>query len=141
VITFESTTDGVLDMVKETIASSQDRVRLVASAVGAETVAFLRSLTSEMRPPARSGGQLRPAHPGHWADVTGDLARAYAWELQLDGETIVLALMNSMAYAATLEARDGYFVLSGVADPGGPVEEALRRAVEKVAPDWRVVHD
>ena len=50
----------------------------IADAIGAETVAYLRSLTNEMRPPARKGEAPRQAHPGHWADVTGQLAASYA---------------------------------------------------------------
>jgi hypothetical protein len=92
--------------------------------------------TRGRRTGARETG--RQAHPGHWADVTGQLALAYAWTVTRVGSGVVLVLSNSAEYAAALEARDGYFVLSGVADPGGPVDLALRAAIARVAPDWRV---
>jgi hypothetical protein len=43
-----------------------------------------------------------------------------------------------MEYAIYLEAHDGYFVLSGIMDPGGPVEKEIRRLVGMVAPEWTV---
>ena len=120
------------------------KMYLVAEAIGVETIAYLRSLTSEMRPPARVPGTktvtgVRRAHPGHWADVTGQLAASYDHEVQRIGRSeVVLSLMNHAEYAAHLERRDGYYVLSGVTDPGGPVEQALIRAVQKHAPGWEV---
>jgi len=51
----------------------------------------------------------------------------------------VLTLSNSMGYAGTLEKRDGYYVLKGVTDPGGPLEQELRAAIARIAPSWRVV--
>ena len=42
-----------------------------------DEVGFLQSFTAEMRPPLRKGQPPRPAHPGHWADVTGDLASSF----------------------------------------------------------------
>jgi hypothetical protein len=115
-----------------------DAAPVILDAVGAETVAFLRSLTSEMQPPAKPGEPARAAHPGGWADITGQLANAYAWDVSTDGDGVRLVLSNNMEYAAALDAKDGYFVLSGVTEPGGPVEAALRRVVAMVAPDWEV---
>ena len=117
----------------------QRKIELLLEAVGAETVAFLRTLTAETRPGVRPGEPARRAHPGGWADITGNLANAYAYEVQRipDGATLVLS--NSMEYSAVLEIRDGYFVLRGVTDPGGPLEQALRRAIPQVAPGWTVL--
>ncbi len=110
--------------------------------IGIETIAFLRSHTSETRPPARKpGGKMtgtRPAHPGGWADVTGDLARAYSYDVSTNSDGVVLTLRNTMEYAIYLEARDGYFVLSGVTEAGGPVVRALRDVVHEIAPGWEV---
>lgn len=120
--------------------SIQERVALVFEAVGAETIAYLRSLTDEMRPPIRRGGTPRRAHPGHWADVTSQLANSYGYEVEVLGDGGVrLVLRNGAEYAGHLEARDGFWVLSGVADPGGPVEEALQAVLPVIAPGMRLI--
>lgn len=41
----------------------------------------------------------------------------------------VLWFFNDMEYAAALEAKDGYFVLSGVTNAGGEIEQAMRRTL------------
>lgn len=140
--------------------SAAEKATMILEAVGIQTVAFLRSLTEKMQP-AVGGEQLvefttadgrqvsftayegsdeqeRAAHPGGWADVSGDLARAYAWTVTKEQGGSTLTLSNHMEYAAALEARDGYFVLKGVMDPGGPVEMALREIIRQVAPDWEL---
>lgn len=43
-----------------------------------------------------------------------------------------LVFLNDMEYAAYLEAMDGFFVLSGVTEPGGPIDRALRAAISAV---------
>jgi hypothetical protein len=132
--TFDQT--GFTEALKALEMTQQEKARLLLQQVGVETIAYLRSLTSEMRPPARAGGRTRPAHPGHWADVTGQLANSYEWEVEeIDGGA-ALILRNHAEYAAYLEAKHGYFVLSGVADPGGPVELAIRRAADAMG--WEV---
>lgn len=110
----------------------------MAEAIGHRTVAYLRSLTGVMRPPAKPGGAFRYAHPGGWADITSNLANAYRFEVRPNGKGWTLAFINSMEYAAYLEAHDGYFVLSGVTDPGGPVEQAMRQVLAEVAPNWEI---
>lgn len=143
---------------------AHQRAYFILDMVGLQTVAYLRSLTSKMQPPVgnktyrtKSGkrkkygekgarkfkagfGAPRPAHPGGWADITGDLARAYAYKVEVATDGATLTLSNSMSYAAALEAKDGYFVLSGVADPGGPVEQEIRRLIGKLAPEWEIVN-
>lgn len=124
-------------------ADAASKLRMVVEAIGPEVVAYLRSHTSEMRPPARIPSTRtrtgpRPAHPGHWADVTGQLAASYASDVQGDARSVTLTLSNSAEYAVHLERREGFWVLSGVMDPGGPVEQALRRAVQRYAPGWEV---
>ena len=120
---------------------ASDKAAMVLESAGIDTIAFLRSLTEEMRPPVRSGQGERQAHPGHWADVTGQLVNSYAWAVASDisSRDVVLILSNGAEYAAALEKRDGYYVLKDVAEPGGPLEQAIRRAVAVIAPEWRVV--
>jgi hypothetical protein len=133
------------DSVRAAIRSSveqQGRLLLQAlSLTGVEAITYARSLTSELRPPRRRGEGMRRAHPGHWSDITSNLANAYAWSVRLgghvigksaprsvgspisaagarvpEGSTLTLELSNSMAYAEMLERRDGYWVLSGLSD-------------------------
>lgn len=115
------------------------KLALVAEAVGRETIAYLRSYTGETRPALRPGQPNRRAHPGGWADVTQNLSNAYGFEVSETDGAVTLTLLNTMEYAAALEARDGYFVLRGVTDPGGPVEKALREVIPRIAPGWTVM--
>lgn len=105
---------------------------------GLETVAYLRSLTNELRPPANPGEGWRRAHPGHWADITSQLAQSYRFEVRAGGRRVlytregeavtvegggpqptdrdpyVLELLNGAEYAAALESKAGYYVLTGI---------------------------
>jgi hypothetical protein len=111
--------------VQEIALSEDDMIRLVLEQVGKETVAYLKGLTKEER---------------GWASITGHLAASYQAPVVTkikDGWRLTLA--NTAYYAVFLEARDGMFVLSGVTDPGGPVEKALIDVCQKIAPDWTVV--
>lgn len=118
--------------------SELQKVEALLEVTGREVVAYLRSLTGETRPAVRPGQPSRRAHPGHWADVTGILSNSYDFRVERDGEGVSLILLNSAEYAAELEVRDGYFVLKGVTDPGGPVEQALREVLPRIAPGWEV---
>jgi hypothetical protein len=102
----------------------EEKIRLVMEAVGTETVAYLKGLTQEQR---------------GWATITGELAAGYAFEVtQVDGGAR-LTLRNDVDYAIYLEAKHGFFVLSGVLDPGGPVEQALVEVCARIAPEFQVV--
>jgi hypothetical protein len=124
--------------IQDLAVAEREKIRLVLESVGAETIAHLKSITDERRPPARGTLGERFAHPGHWADVTGVLANSYGWEIQPTENGWRLILSNTAEYAIHLEARHGFFVLTGVADPGGPVEEALKDVASKIAPSWSV---
>jgi len=50
-------------------------------AAGFQYVDFLQSLTLEMRPPVKKGEGPRRAHPGHWADITRNLANSYVHDV------------------------------------------------------------
>lgn len=64
-------------MVKAGIPATDTNIKRALEAAATEYINFLRSTTHEMRPPARTGEGLRAAHPGGWADITGNLNRAY----------------------------------------------------------------
>ncbi len=129
---------GIAEALRDVERDVTLKIRQLMEYIGTETVAYLRSYTALMAPPIRPGDPERRRHPGYWSDRSGALAGAYDHEVSQSARGWTLTLTNSMEYAATLEARDGYYVLSGVADPGGPVEQAMRRAVAIIAPDWTV---
>lgn len=137
----DDVTDQIDAMLQGITLDTMAKVEILLQAVGAETIAYLRSLTSNTRPPVRAGEGSRYAHPGGWADVTGNLANAYAFAVEKGSDSISLVLSNSMSYAAILEARDGFFVLSGVTDPGGPVQTSLERALARIAPDMELRYE
>lgn len=135
-IEIEIDLSGVGMNADEFIAEAQSDLEAIAEMVGVETIAELRSLTSEMRPPIKAGGKWRKAHPGHWADRRGTLVNGYQWEVVVTPGTVTVILRNVIEYAIYLELHDGYWVLSGATEDGGPAERALRRAVERVRPEW-----
>jgi hypothetical protein len=63
-------TARVLPLTRQNVARTLEKA-------GFDLVAFYRSITSELRPPVRAGEGMRHAHPGHWADITGNLASSY----------------------------------------------------------------
>lgn len=156
--------EGLDEVFQQMNYDSHQKIYFILDLVGLRTISFLRSLTDKMQPPVgrktyrtkkgvrkrygvegnrkyRPGqGIPRRAHPGGWADITGDLAAGYEYRVEVGKEGATLVLANPVEYAASLEARDGYFVLSGAADPGGPVEQEIKRLVKKLAPEWEIVN-
>ena len=55
------------------------------TAGGAREIAHLRSFIGETQP-GIAGGAPRPAHPGHFADITKDVAKSY--KLSVENEPI-----------------------------------------------------
>lgn len=124
--------------VAELEASTLDKVEALANLIGASTIAYLQSYTDEMRPPIHKGDPQRLAHPGHWGDVTTNLKKGYRYAVERVGGQVQLTLANDVEYAATLEQREGFWVLTGVADPGGPVEQAILQAAGEVGLEVQV---
>lgn len=67
---------------------SDQMVELTLEATGFEEVSYQRSLTDELRPAVPRNkserergvsveGRERNAHPGHWGDISGNLANSY----------------------------------------------------------------
>lgn len=93
-------------------------------AVGALAVNYARSETGETQPPVKASEPPRPAHPGGWADVTGNLAGSYFYETgQIRARVFYLSIGAGQPYAEYLEDM-GYWVVSGLFD--GFVQQALR---------------
>lgn len=139
-MTFQVAEREMLDTIHALEMDTHQKIRHVLEAIGTETIAFLRSLTENMADPIRPGEGQRRKHPGNWADITGNLANAYAHRVVEIVGGWSLELSNSMDYAVYLEARDGMFVLKGVTEQHGPVEQALRKVVARIAPDWTVTN-
>jgi hypothetical protein len=133
--------EGIAEAMREIEVDTKKKLRKVRDYIGIRTIAHLRELINETRPPLRAGEPARKARQGHWADDSGNLARAYSWSPQEDGDSISLILENPMEYAAALDVKEGFFVLRGVADKGGPVEQALRAAVKEIEPEWDVYYE
>ena len=115
--------------------AEQEKMRMVSEAAAIEVIAFLRSLTDELRPPAKTGEPMRRAHPGHWADVRGHLANSYYWRVTAVGIEVHIVLGNSAEYAIHLERREGFYVIRGAVEP---FRRELRRAAARLAPSWEV---
>lgn len=77
----ETVVQKLREVIDAGLPLSDRNIVLALDAAGFEEVDWLRSHTAEMRPPAvKPNGDLtgpRPAHPGGWADITGQLANSY----------------------------------------------------------------
>lgn len=139
-ISFQATTSENLDALLADLEwETEDIIEAVLIGVAEEALAWLKSHTSEMRPPAKTGEGDRLAHPGHWADVTGQLVNSYSYRVVKTRVAVILVLQNNAEYAVFLENRHGYFVLGPAIDPGGIVETAMREALARIAPNWKLV--
>lgn len=113
-------------------AGAHVRAEQTLELVGVRLVTWLQAFLKESAPPVRAGEGERTRRRGWWADVTGQLALAYSWEVRQVGPTTWgLVIINSAEYAEALEAKEGYFVLSGAFDTG-TAEELLRAAFQEV---------
>lgn len=131
-------TPDVASAIARIEMSTHSKIRQLLELVGITTISYLRSLTDEMRPPASADRPPRRAHPGHWADITSQLALGYSWEIEERGPAeIALVLRNVVEYAIYVDVMEGFFVLRGIADPGGLVYQAIQRAMPIVAPEWK----
>src|SRR5512138_1323271 len=135
-----SRVEGAAAVVAELKVSVEEKLRLMAEDIKLQVIAYLKSLTTEVRGPARKrNGEWtgpRRAHPGHWADVESVLVNSYGGEVTTAPGCVTLVLYNTAEYAVYLDVRMGYFVLRGVTEPGGPVEQAFRLVLQRIAPDW-----
>lgn len=104
-----------------------DRVQLTTEVLAVETVNWMRSTDPrKTQPPARAGEGERVAHPGGWADITGNLQSQYKYRLTRYPRYIELMWMNVAEYAKYLDGKtragglpiagggDAYWILSGI---------------------------
>lgn len=114
------------------------QAHVILDQAGAELMQYLTSYTSEMVPGREKGASPRPAHPGGWGDVSGDLMQEYFYEVEDMGAGPRLKVGNHSEHAVYVEARDGFLVVSGLFEPGGPLEDAVRHAVAAVNAEWKI---
>ena len=138
--------------IKDIEASTDEKVGIIMEQVGIEMILFLKSYTTRMQPPdyrvTYYGGDKtapRPAHPGNWADISGQLRVHYRHKVEkLATGNWSLAIWNDATaedghnLAAYVESREGYFVVTGIMEPGGVVMWTLQRAIKRICPDWNV---
>lgn len=147
----------LLDMIKNISTNSQDQVRAVLEFARTDLLVFLKSYTNVYRPPRyqrkfRLNDQSRriavdpgdrqdwrPAHPGGWADVENTLRDNYYVQLNWVGNAWQLLAGNRAPEAVFVEAMDGYFVVSGVMEPRGPVGRSIAKAVKALGiKNWKI---
>jgi len=104
--------------------TTEAKARLIVESVGKETVAYLKSRTEQDR---------------GWVNRSGELARSYRYSVAEVLGGAALTLYADADHAIYLEARDGLFVLNGITDRGGPIEQALREVCAAIAPEFTVV--
>lgn len=127
-----------------------------------DVVAYLKSYTSKKNPPRyarkffinkdqarikvtkKNIGSIspdRPAHPGGWSDVEGDLRDKYYGRVEKaenGGWRAVIG--NRSEHAAYVEAMQGLFVVTGVFDKSGPVMKALNKYLKMYAPGAKIMN-
>ncbi len=83
--------------------------------VGADMIEHAQGYTGQMRPPIATGNPMRPAHPGQWADITTVLMQGFVYKAERKGrDRYAFTFGNEAEYAAMLEAKEGYWVVSGL---------------------------
>jgi hypothetical protein len=110
--------------VQEIALTTEAKARFILESVGPDVVAQLEALTEQKR---------------GWISRSGELAGSYAFEVKPFRGGAMLILRVDADHAIYLEARDGFFVLNGVMDRGGPVETALREVCARIAPEFTVL--
>lgn len=116
------------ELVETRRRGREKEVRQLLERVGQRVVELLAGFMAER---TRDG---RRKHPGGWADRTGRMAESYEYEVERTSNGWSLTILNTAWYAAIVEAKEGLFVVRGVAEKGGPVHRAFREALRELAP-------
>lgn len=126
--------------------------------VAVDVKVYLTSYTSKMNPPRyrrkftlvndvrhkvtqKTIGSIspdRPAHPGGWSDVEGDLRDSYYARVEKADTGWRLVIGNRSGHAAYVEAMDGLFVVTGIFAENGPVWKAINKYIKKYAPGSKI---
>lgn len=151
------------DFMKSIEQSMDDWTKEILWLVVLDVVTYLKSYTSKRNPPryrrkwmlgpnlervkvtkknVSSISPDRPAHPGGWSDVEGDLRDQYYGRVEpAEGGGFRAIIGNRSGHAAYVEAKDGYFVVTGVFAPNGPVFKALRKYMRLYAPGMKITNN
>jgi len=132
--------------IKNIEQSTDQTVQDILEFVRVDMLRYLKDYTDVMRPPdfrvSYYGGDPkapRPAHPGGWANISKELMKGYKAEVTRNAVgNHVLTIRNDSPAAVFVEAKEGFFVVTGIMEPGGPVDWSLRRAIKRLAPGWKV---
>lgn len=120
------------DSVQSDIKRIDLKVRSAVEVASIETFNWLRSFSNEFRAPYQKGEGPRQARPGGWADITGQLVNSYAYNIQENDKSLKVVFSNNKEYAAALDDKPGYWVLSGLLnkEAGSPFEKSLMNALK-----------
>lgn len=133
-----SWTDEDAKQVRERVEAQPAIKRMDAAKRRIVVAAAMEKEKARRRRKARRA-KGRALHPGGWADVTNTLRDSYSYSVErVAGRGWRLSIKNDAKHAATMELRDGYFVVSGVAERGGPLQRTLREVVKELVPQWEV---
>lgn len=151
------------DFIRNLEESAEDMSYTILRMVGQEALKYLKDYTSRKTDPRyrrkmgpdpsdpefrikyfkyqqRQQDPNRPTHPGGWGDISHDLVDGYYARTEKVDAGWQLTLGNKSGHAGYVEAKDGYFVISGVMDPGGPVDKAIRKAFRRLNPSWKITN-
>ena len=134
--------DNIDKFLVELAKATDDLDRDVGHAVaasGVDVMNFAKSHTSEMRPPVREGEGERAAHPGRWADDTGELIGTHTSEyLKMYKHIHRVFLRTNMEYDEALEQMDGFSVLDYLIE-GGHATKFVEARLKEINDVRRVV--
>lgn len=126
-------TSGLRRTLERKAREWDPQIGAVLTLVGKRTVDLLRSYTGKRNKRGRT------VHPGGWGDKTFTLRDSFFYEVVHERPGVwALVIGNTARHAHLVEAVDGIFVVRGIAEPGGPVDVALRQAVHEISPEWEV---
>jgi hypothetical protein len=139
-------------MTRDIQLDTGDLILEVLETARRDLIVFLRSYTNVLRPPdfrvsyyfglvegLPAAKAPRRAHPGGWADISHELKKGYKSEIIQHGPAdYELSLENTAPHAAFVEAKAGFWVVSGVFTPGGKVERSITWAFNFLSRKLRV---
>ena len=124
--------EGLEEAAAEVEKGTFDGLHVFFDRVLYAVVGQLKTSIGKTRPPVKKGGPLRPALLGHWGSISGTLAGAYRHDVRRAGPAeLDAAVINDDpgGYGAVLERRAAFFVVRGIEQPGGPVDQQMAKAL------------
>lgn len=146
------------DFMRNIELTMDDWIHEILQLVAVDVKTYLVSYTSKVNPPRYKRRYTlvndvrtkvtkkmginagRPAHPGGWSDVEGDLRDKYYARVEkapTGGWRLVVG--NRSDHAVYVEAMDGLFVVTGIFDVKGPVYKAINKYLKLYAPGAKII--